>query len=97
MNRGFSGSYGLLKWIIRKYHKELEYNGSIMKFTLHNHYTTSICSSKWKHEGVGYRVWAILEKDLIIATLMGKVKDEDAKTLLQLKEEYLQQIKDLCL
>lgn len=89
MKKGFSGSYDLLKWILKKYENELEYRGSIMRFTAYNHYTTSICSSKWKHEGIGYRVWAILEKDLIIARLMGKIKEEDVRSLNQLKSEFL--------
>lgn len=97
MSQGFSGSYGLLKWIIQKYKNELPYNGSIMQFATLNHYTQSICSSKWKHNGVGYRVWNGLEKDLIILTLMGKVKDRDARTLVQLKAEYLEEIKNKCL
>ena len=104
MFNSFSGSYELLKWILRKYKDELPYNGSIMNFATLNHYTQSICSSKWKHNGVGYRVWGslekdlvILEKDLVIATLMGKVADSDAKTLVQLKAEYLEETRNIYL
>ena len=82
---GFSGSYDLYKYIVRKYTCELPYKGRM---------TSAIKSSGYVREqnfgkfGVPLKVWIILSKDLFIAALMGRIKTNDYKTLHELKEEY---------
>lgn len=86
-NLRFSGSYDLLKWIVSKYKKELPYDGMVIKFMNDTFYTKD-SSYSWNKNGVPTRVWNVLNKDLVMATLLGRIKEEDAKTLEQLKEEF---------
>ena len=88
----FSGSYDLLKWIIKdKYHI---YNGRIYEFLQKNNY--KICRDKQKHKGlycpapitnygVSKRIWNLLNKDLII---LDQGKAIDFHSLQNLKQEY---------
>jgi len=86
-NVRFSGSYNLLKWILLKYREELPYEGMVIKYMNDVLYTNN-SSYGWNKYGVPNRVWNILHKDLTMARLLGKIKDEEAKTLEQLKEEF---------
>lgn len=81
----FSGCYDLFKYVIRKYKTELPYNGSVIK-TLE-----SYCYRREHHfdrDGVTIKIWIMLNKDLFIAALMGRMKLEDYKTLHELKNEF---------
>ena len=82
----FSGSYELLKYIIRKYGKYM-YCGQILQFALQNNYTIA-CSTNWKRNGVQMRVWNALHKDLVILRLSGKVTEDEVMSLEDLKEEF---------
>lgn len=73
LNIKFSGDYYLLLWILRKYKKELPYQGCIKYFALNNNYSLKVCDA-WRRYGVGYKVWNILHKDLTILFLMGKIE-----------------------
>jgi hypothetical protein len=73
LNIDFNGSYDLLVWILKKYKKQLPYNGEIKYFALMNNYTL-YCSTHWKHYGVNSRVWNTLHKDLTIAFLMNRIE-----------------------
>jgi len=86
-NLRFSGSYYLLKWILAKYKKELPYGGEIKQFSLQNHYSINICD-QWRNYGVGYRVWNIIHKDLLIAHLVGKIESLKDSSLHKLKGDY---------
>jgi hypothetical protein len=83
-NITFHGSYDLLIWIIKRYKKELPYNGEIRQFVLQNNYT-EYCSTSWKHNGVNPRVWNSLNKDLIMAFLLNKIQ---MVSLYDLKNEF---------
>lgn len=82
---GFTGSYNLLKYIIQKYTNELPYNGYV---------TRAIKCFGYRREhhfdrmGVPLKIWIIINKDLFIAALTGRIKIEDYKTLHELKEEF---------
>lgn len=93
-NVEFRGSYSLLKWIIAKYKKELPYNGLILNFIHQIHYTRNVCAN-WEAYGVPSRVWNSVHKDLIMANLMQRIKDEDVKDLEQLKEEFEEKHKEI--
>lgn len=73
LNVRFNGSYYLLLWILKKYKKELPYNGEVKQFALSNNYSIKICD-QWRNYGVGYRVWNLLHKDLTIGFLIGKIQ-----------------------
>ncbi len=85
LNVSFKGSYVLMKWILKKYEKELPYGGGIIEFARANKYTKNI-SYAWEHYGVPPRAWNGLHKDLVIFFLIGKIKSP--MTLQQLKEEF---------
>lgn len=85
LNTTFKGSYPLLKWIIKKYKDELPYCGEILQFASANSYSKNI-SYAWEHWGVPPRAWNGLHKDLVIFTLIGKIKEP--KTLDELKREF---------
>jgi hypothetical protein len=82
----FSGSYELLKYIIKKYGQHM-YSGQILQFALQNNYTIA-CSTNWKRNGVQMRVWNALHKDLVILRLSGKVAEDEVMSLKDLKEEF---------
>ena len=86
-NIRFSGDYQLLKWIIKKYKKALPYNGEVLRFSASLPYCKSMCHD-WNNYGVPTRVWNSLHKDLVIARLLGKINDDEIKTLIDLKEEF---------
>lgn len=86
-NIRFSGSYELLKWVLQKYKSELPYNGEIFRFAVSNRYSENTCNH-WSYRGVNERVWNMIHKDLVIANLMGAVKDEDVRDLDCLKKEF---------
>lgn len=86
-NITFSGDVDLLKWILKKYSTELPYNGSVYNFAKTIGYEKNTVTH-WRRNGINYRIWNCLNKDLIISRLMGKIKDEKVMTLKQLKEEY---------
>jgi len=90
-NIRFSGDYDLLKWIIKKYKNALPYNGEVLRFSASLPYCKSMCHD-WNHYGVPTRVWNSLHKDLVIARLMGKIKDEDVRTLEQLRQEFKNEV-----
>lgn len=72
LNIKFNGSYQLLKWILRKYTRELPYNGKVKEFSIQNNFSEAICN-KWINYGVGNRVWNLLHKDLTILYLTNKI------------------------
>jgi hypothetical protein len=73
LNIKFSGDYYLLMWILRKYQKELPYQGAVKYFATQNNYSFKVCDA-WRRYGVGYKVWNIIHKDLTILFLMGKIE-----------------------
>lgn len=79
----FSGSYELLKWILLKYKTQLPYNGELKQFAVKNNYCPDICDH-WRNYGVGYRVWTLLQKDLVISHLMDRIEMFDLKDLQKL-------------
>jgi hypothetical protein len=87
-NIRFSGDYDLFKWIIAKYKHELPYCGEIGIYTVDNHYSKNNSTWFWKERGVPTRAWNGLWKDLVIARLMGRIKEEEVRTLEQLEEEF---------
>jgi len=86
LNIKFNRSYIFFKWILQKYKTQLPYNGEIKQFAITNNYCHKICD-QWRNYGVGYRVWNLLHKDLIISFLMGKIDNLD---LYQLEREFLE-------
>lgn len=87
MNIKFSGSYYLFLWILRKYKKELPYNGEVKQFALANNYSFKICD-QWRNYGIGYRVWNLLHKDLTIAFLMGRIEIANLEDLRSSYEDW---------
>lgn len=87
-NIRFTGDYQLLKWIINKYKGRLPYNG-IMDFMNQNLYSAKNTAWFWEKGGVPQRVWNSIHKDLIMARLTGRIKDEEIRTLTELKNEFL--------
>lgn len=81
----FSGSYQFLRWVLYKYKAELPYKGEVKQFAVLNNYCEDICNH-WRNCGVGYRVWTLLQKDLVISHLMDKIEVFDLKDL---QKEYL--------
>lgn len=90
LNTCFKGSYALMKWIVKKYKRELPYCGEILQFGLKNSYSKNI-SYCWEHYGVPPRAWNSLHKDLVIAHLIGKIKEP--RSLRELKREHDEIIK----
>lgn len=86
-NLNFNGDYQLLKWIIKKYKDELPYNGEILKFSASLPYSNNM-SNNWNLYGVPIRVWNSIHKDITISYLMGKIKEDEFKTLGELKKEF---------
>jgi hypothetical protein len=86
LNIKFNRSYIFFKWILQKYKIQLPYNGEIRQFAITNNYCPKICD-QWRNYGVGYRVWNLLHKDLIISFLMGKIDNLD---LYELEREFLE-------
>jgi hypothetical protein len=84
INIKFTGSYYLLKWILKKYKHELPYIGQVTEFAIKNNYSKRVIHH-WSYYGVGYRVWNCLHKDLFIIFLMGKIQYEGLE---QLKKDY---------
>jgi len=84
LNTKFSGPYGLLKFIIKKYGL---YNCKLSSFICENNYVVS-ASSGWRKGRVPSRVWNLLHKDLILLNLMGLIKDNEVMTLEDLKKEF---------
>ena len=87
-NIKFKGEYALLKWIIKRYSSVLPYESSVLTFAKslpHNGISTG---HDWNKYGVPPRVWNSLHKDLVIAHLMGRIKERDIKTLEELKIEF---------
>ena len=80
INIKFNGSYLFFRWILQNYKKQLPYNGEIKQFAITNNYCPNICD-QWRNYGVGYRVWNLLYKDLIISFLMGKIETADVYEL----------------
>lgn len=87
LNLHFNGSYSLFRWILRKYKKELPYNGEVKQFALANNYCPKICDH-WRNYGVGYRVWNLLHKDLTIAFLMNKINVSNIYDLQNMYEAW---------
>jgi len=87
-NVRFTGSYELLKWVIKKYKNELPYCGSILNYGKKNHYSEKNLSFFWKRNGVPVRAWNQLHKDLVMARLIGRIKDKDVKSLEELGGEF---------
>lgn len=87
LNIEFSGEYNLLKWVLKKYEKALPYKGEILRFARQSGYSKNV-SHFWQHYGVQRRAWNVLHKDLVIARLLGKIKDEDVMNLWELKAEF---------
>jgi hypothetical protein len=85
LNTRFCGDYSLLRWILKKYKKQLPYNGEILRFAQDTLYSKDICHS-WNYFGVQVRAWNCLHKDLIVAHLLGKI--EDPKDLCELQREF---------
>jgi len=85
LNIKFNRSYIFFKWILQKYKTQLPYNGEIRQFAITNNYCPKICD-QWRNYGVGYRVWNLLHKDLIISFLIGKIDNLD---LYELEREFL--------
>jgi hypothetical protein len=86
LNIKFNRSYIFFKWILQKYKTQLPYNGEIRQFAITNNYCPKICD-QWRNYGVGYRVWNLLHKDLIISFLIGKIDNLD---LYELEREFLE-------
>jgi hypothetical protein len=86
LNIKFNRSYIFFKWILQKYKIQLPYNGEIRQFAITNNYCPKICD-QWRNYGVGYRVWNLLHKDLIISFLIGKI---DTTDFYQLEREFLE-------
>jgi len=86
LNIKFNRSYIFFKWILQKYKIQLPYNGEIRQFAITNNYCPKICD-QWRNYGVGYRVWNLLHKDLIISFLIGKIDNLD---LYELEREFLE-------
>ena len=87
LSENFSGSYDLLKWIIKdKYNL---YDGKVSRFLALNNYK----GAKRKRgsmtspllTGVSNKTWNLLYKDLIILRSMGYIEFENMG---QLKEEF---------
>lgn len=89
-NTRFTGDYELFKWIIKKYKTELPYNGEIGIYTRDNFYSKNNSTHFWNKSGVPVRAWNGLHKDLVMAHLMGKIKEDNVRNFKQLKEEYLE-------
>jgi len=87
-NIRFSGDYQFFKWIIKKYKKELPYNGEIGIYTEDNFYSKNNSTWFWAERGVPTRAWNSLYKDLIMARLMGRIKEDQIRTLEELEEEF---------
>lgn len=85
LNIRFTGDYEFLKWVLKKYKNQLPYEGEILKFANKTFYSKNI-SYSWSRLGVQVRAWNQLNKDLIIASLIGII--EEPKTLHELKEEF---------
>lgn len=84
----FTGNLELLRWIIEKYENQLDYQGSVYKFANKIGYNDKSAIMNWKRFGIKSRIWYVLHQDITMAYLMGKIKDDELKTLSQLKEEY---------
>jgi hypothetical protein len=87
LNIKFNRSYIFFKWILQKYKTQLPYNGEIRQFAITNNYCPKICD-QWRNYGVGYRVWNLLHKDLIISFLIGKI--DNPLDLYELEREFLE-------
>ena len=86
INIKFNGSYLLFRWILQKYKKQLPYNGEIKQFAIENNYCPKICD-QWRNYGVGCRAWNLLNKDLAISFLIGKI---DNANVYDLEKMYLE-------
>jgi hypothetical protein len=86
----FSGSYELFRYIIQTYKEELPYHGFIRNFVIENNYSEKI-HADWKcRTGINTKVWNLLQKDLMIAALCGRIKDKPFKLeLIKLEFEKL--------
>jgi hypothetical protein len=73
LNITFNGKYYFLLWVLKKYKTELPYCGQVKQFALMNNYSEKVCDA-WRRYGVGYKVWNILHKDLVILFLVGKIQ-----------------------
>ena len=85
INIKFNGSYLFFRWVLQHYKNQLPYNGEVKQFAIDNNYCPKICD-QWRNYGVGYRVWNLLYKDLIISFLMGKV---DNPNIYELEKKFL--------
>lgn len=83
-----NSSYDLLKWVLKKFKKELPYNGGVVEFLKRSHYSTTNSSNYWKEFGVPNRIWLFLHKDLVIARSIGRIKKGDFESLEDLAEEF---------
>lgn len=70
----FSGEYMFMRWVLARFQQELPYAGRVDMFALNNQYSEKVCNA-WNLGGVHPRVWNVLQKDLIIAHLVGKIKE----------------------
>ena len=87
-NTRFSGDYDLFKWILAKYEHELPYCGKIGIYTVENHYSLNNSTWFWGKNGVPVRAWNGLWKDIVMARLMGRIKEDQVKNFEQLREEF---------
>lgn len=87
LNVHFNGSYKLFKWILKKYKKQLPYNGNVKDFAVSNNYCPQI-SDHWRYYGVGHRVWNLLHKDLTILFLMNKIEIANLNELKNMFEAW---------
>ena len=88
-NLRFSGNYDLFKWILKKYENQLPYSGQVKIYSQANNYSENT-TWKWRHIGLPPRAWNGLHKDLVIARLMGRIKDHEVMNLEELKKEYIE-------
>jgi hypothetical protein len=84
----FSGSYGLMQYILSKYSiynqsTKGRNNKSCNSFLKKNQYSTD--HELWRN-GVSYKLWNSLYKDLLILKLTNKIEFESLESL---KKEYL--------
>jgi hypothetical protein len=86
INIKFNGSYLFFRWVLQHYKNQLPYNGEVKQFAIENNYCPKICD-QWRNYGVGYRVWNLLHKDLIISFLIGKI---DCADFYDLEREFLE-------
>ena len=83
--------YEFLKWVLKRFKKALDHNGSVSRFSNSAGYSSHF--PKWRKFGVSKKVWKVLERDLVIAKLMGRIRHDEETELNKLKEIFK---KDCC-